>query len=612
MQTDIVQAFVDDEGPSPPPSPRLGAAPKPPRDDAWCTPETPASHCPKMLGVLPDVQDSAEDEMGKGLLSPVPLKTERTNYASSSSSPTRSSTFFNATEQPRTTKEAALDADTGHERGISCESAEENNKFVEQHKRNAKRAIEGIIQEHRQDVQRIPSLSSQMRLGSYRASAAKIVNHRFFTVVVGFLVLLNSVYIGVETEMTRCKTRSDKWDIWYVIEVMFALTFTVELCLRLFVESSKFFKDRWNVFDTVIVLSSVAETLILPFLLPSGSSMGELLVILRFLRLGRLARILRLLRFFKELWFLMEGIVAATRILMWAWLLMLFIIFIPAIVVTRVLGKANPNDAFMTFYFGTLGTSMKTLFQVMSLEGWADIARGVATKQHSAWVFFFMIFIFCTAFAVMHVVVAVIVQNTLQHASNRQSELDTEKERLEQVALVKIVEVFTSSDIDGDGEVTKQEFLAALEKRDVMQLLHEVNVDVMQAESLFDILDYDESGGLDVFEFVEGVLAARGDAKAADLLAVQCDLWKAERRLATTIKSTKTECLHSINNFCDLIQEFKAEVQDAKRAIDPEAVFEPRVQTSTSMEALEEFPHSVEEIECSSDVVSRAQSEDSC
>merc|ERR1711862_485555 len=101
----------------------------------------------------------------------------------------------------------------------------------------------------------------------------------------------------------------------------------------------------------------------------------------------------------------------------------------------------------------------------------------------------------------------------------------------EQEAMCKVSQVFELSDHDGDGEVTRAEFNHALENAEVVEYLHRVNVDVRQAESLFDILDYDESGSLDAAEFVEGVMTARGEAESKDLLAVQCDLWKSEQRI---------------------------------------------------------------------------------
>merc|ERR1719428_220171 len=126
----------------------------------------------------------------------------------------------------------------------------------------------------------------------------------------------------------------------------------------------------------------------------------------------------------------------------------------------------------------------------------------------------------------MNVVIAVIVQNTLDQAVLKKSDISKKLEGERKKALENIYEVFRIADTDGNGELTKEEFLVALRDPEVMRNLHEVEIDMRGAEGLFDILDYDESGNWDVTEFIEGCMRARGDAKAKDVLALQCDLWR--------------------------------------------------------------------------------------
>merc|ERR1719359_78838 len=136
----------------------------------------------------------------------------------------------------------------------------------------------------------------------------------------------------------------------------------------------------------------------------------------------------------------------------------------------------------------------------------------------------------------MNVVVAVVVQNTLETAIHDKASLIKKDQEETQKALQKILTVFVEADTDGNGSLTKEEFLGAIESPNVVKLLHEVGIDIRQAENLFDILDYDESGVLEAQEFIEGVMATRGDAKAKDVLAIQCDLWKAEKHIRTSIR----------------------------------------------------------------------------
>merc|ERR1711920_850259 len=127
--------------------------------------------------------------------------------------------------------------------------------------------------------------------------------------------------------------------------------------------------------------------------------------------------------------------------------------------------------------------------------------------------------------------------------------------------------IFHEADVDADGEVTKLEFLQSLKKPSVICHLHEVNIDVRQAEGLFDILDYDESGSLDAAEFIEGVMTARGEAKAKDVLAVQCDLWKAERKIMDSLDGLSDSNSKTFNDFNDAFALLRKEVEGVKEAI---------------------------------------------
>merc|ERR1711920_747950 len=105
-----------------------------------------------------------------------------------------------------------------------------------------------------------------------------------------------------------------------------------------------------------------------------------------------------------------------------------------------------------------------------------------------------------------------------------------------------IYRLFHQADKNGDGVLTKDEFLQQIQKahkdEDVRRYLHELGIDVRrmettvhQAENLFSILDYDESNSLDAEEFVGGMLKAVGPAQAKDVLALECDGQRSEQKV---------------------------------------------------------------------------------
>merc|ERR1711904_461778 len=127
--------------------------------------------------------------------------------------------------------------------------------------------------------------------------------------------------------------------------------------------------------------------------------------------------------------------------------------------------------------------------------------------------------------------------------------------------------VFTEADIDGNGELTKEEFMGAIECPSVQKLLHEVGIDIRQAENLFDILDYDESGVLEAQEFIEGVMMTRGDAKAKDVLAVQCDLWKAEKHIRKAVKGLSSETSKQFLAFENIMSNISKQGSELRQAV---------------------------------------------
>merc|ERR1712139_292652 len=138
---------------------------------------------------------------------------------------------------------------------------------------------------------------------------------------------------------------------------------------------------------------------------------------------------------------------------------------------------------------------------------------------------------------------------TLDQAVLQKDDITKKLETERRNSLEKIYEVFRIADADGNGELTKEEFINALGDPEVIKYLHQVEIDMRGAEGLFDILDYDESGSLDTAEFIEGCMRARGDAKAKDVLAVQCDLWRTQQWVRTELDKVNTNMMSRFDRF---------------------------------------------------------------
>ena len=164
-----------------------------------------------------------------------------------------------------------------------------------------------------------------------------------------------------------------------------------------------FFKSAWNVFDFIVV--GIA-------LVPSS---GPLAV----LRALRVLRVLRLISMLPQLRLVVEALLKAIPGISSVFALMIILFYVFAVMATTMFGNHFPD------WFGDIGKSMYTLFQIMTLESWSmGIVRPVMQTYPYAWVFF-VPFILIATFTMLNLFIGIIV-NTMQtiHEQHTQHEVE--------------------------------------------------------------------------------------------------------------------------------------------------------------------------------------------
>jgi len=202
-----------------------------------------------------------------------------------------------------------------------------------------------------------------------------------------FLILFNAITLGLETSQFGKSNAA----ILHLIDNTILVIFSVELFLKLIVYRTAFFRSGWNWFDFVIVAISWAPT--------SGA--------LSVLRAFRILRVLRLLsvvpqmrRVIGALGHSLPGMASVVGVLS-------IIFYVSAVLTTKIFG--SHSDANMQEWFGSIGASAYTLFQVMTLESWSmGIVRPTMELFPSSWIFF-VPFIIVTSFAVLNLFIGIIV-----------------------------------------------------------------------------------------------------------------------------------------------------------------------------------------------------------
>ncbi len=239
------------------------------------------------------------------------------------------------------------------------------------------------------------------------------------------VIVLNAVALGLETSDRVMSVIG--WLIEYIDKICLAI-FVAELVAKLIARGWRFFHSGWNIFDFLIVGIALAP----------GS---EGLSVLRALRI---LRVLRVISVAPSLRRVVEGFVNALPGMGSVVVLMTLIFYIGSVMATKLFGEAFPD------WFGTLGLSAYSLFQIMTLESWSmGIVRPVMLQYPSAWAFF-VPFIMVTTFAVVNLLVGLIV-NSMQDAHSEESNAATEDYRDEVLKRLETIEASLNAQKQGKG-----------------------------------------------------------------------------------------------------------------------------------------------------------------
>jgi voltage-gated sodium channel len=219
------------------------------------------------------------------------------------------------------------------------------------------------------------------------------------------VIIFNAILLGLETSKTVMASAGDL--IMSLDRICLAI-FVAEIVAKLIAYRGRYFRDGWNIFDFVIVGVS---------LVPVTQGFSAL-------RALRILRVLRLVSTTPRLRRVVEGLISALPGMASVFALMALIFYIGAVIATKLFGFDFPE------WFGTLGRSGYSLFQIMTLESWSmGIVRPVMEVYPLAWMFF-VPFIMITTFAVVNLLVGLIV-NSMQDAHHEETNAETDAYRID-------------------------------------------------------------------------------------------------------------------------------------------------------------------------------------
>jgi voltage-gated sodium channel len=230
----------------------------------------------------------------------------------------------------------------------------------------------------------------------------RLVDHPLTERVVIALIVVNAVTLGLETSPSVMAAYGDAL---HAADRLLLTIFVAELAARMVVRGPRFFADPWNVFDFLVV--GIA-------LLPATGSLSVL-------RALRILRVLRLVTVVPSLRAVVSALVGALPGMGSIMLLLVLIFYVFAVMATKLFGETHEET------FGSIGASMLSLFQVMTLDAWSDgLMRPMLEKYPYAWMFFIP-FVLISAFIVLNLFIGVVV-------SALETERDAERVRKQEDA----------------------------------------------------------------------------------------------------------------------------------------------------------------------------------
>jgi len=376
------------------------------------------------------------------------------------------------------------------------------------------------------DCRQVDRSESMLHLATPKV--VTVVTSVKFEAACAVIIMINAALIAIETEYVA-----------YHMETLIGLTvaqhvingwFAVELFLRMHVSGFKHWwtskEDRlWNMFDLFLVLLWPGD-LITSSMNSTGLTMTRLFRVFRQIRLLRTIRVFRMMRSVVVFRKMVVALSCSFYALMWSLVLLVFDMLFFVTLFTqgvtdfrRDVGSHRATVKPLTGAFGTLEAGLYSLYKAISNgESWGSLVEPMFSMTFG-WVYvgLFTLFIFITFFGVMNVLTAVFVESALESAAIQRDVLVYEKQRQKAIYAQHLSRLFEEIDFEHSGMISLREIERLFDDPNVNGVLDALEIHANDARALFNLLDADKSGSVDVQEFIDGCLRLQGAAKAFDI-----------------------------------------------------------------------------------------------
>lgn len=226
-------------------------------------------------------------------------------------------------------------------------------------------------------------------INQFRFNCGMFVNNNHVQFIIVILISVNAIMMGIGTYSF---VRDDEQlnYAFEIVDLVFLIIFTVELGLQFFYHGWRLLLDGWLNFDLIIIVTSWSFSQV---------------QIIRAFRIFRALRLVTRIKIMKNLILALFGVVPRMAAI---GLMLGLIFYIFAVMFTQLFNDLHEVDPPTEFnYFGSMGWTLFTLFQMMTLDNWASICREVMVTYNWAWLPF-TTFVIISGFIVVNLIIAVI------------------------------------------------------------------------------------------------------------------------------------------------------------------------------------------------------------
>ena len=365
----------------------------------------------------------------------------------------------------------------------------------------------------------------------------RMVRSYAFELFFSFLILLQAVTMAVEVQFTGLdwgyqlgyegydRPAAEVWTsvpaVVQGIDVFFGVLFTIEVVLKSAVLRRAYVLDPWSWFDMVLVALWCMDTGL--SLLPLDS---HTLRLLRLVRLIRLVKLVRAVQGFDSLIIMTTALRDSVNALFWVAMIMLVVEMMFALLLNQVLmslvrgaglGLTAAEERTLFEYFGTFPRAMLTMFQ-FTLGTWVPVARILQEVVSPYFNIFSILHKVTVGFACIGVINGVFMQETLKVAQSDDVIMMRDVARREKIHASKMKDFFRYADHSKDYVITREEWQRVMEGTHAQHWFEAQGLNVEDANTVFSLIDRDNSQTITMHELIKGVNQLKGPARSLDLV----------------------------------------------------------------------------------------------